>query len=215
MSEEEKDEEKGQSSRDFPVRLRPTNIAVNWPTTYHGPTFSILTFPQLLKARFTVCYTQAISSDGAGDQAMFTPPLSWYHGVVNDDKEYRDHLIESSRQSALLFGKTLVTLSGGALAVSMAFIKDIIGPSKPPSCIAWLLLAWLCWLASLAAILVSYYASYKACRRAIDQHEVGNPNGEIVGGKWASAVDLLNIGSAAVFIIGLVFIIIFVAINMG
>lgn len=77
--------------------------------------------------------------------------------------EYRNHLVDSRRQSYEQFDKAIFVLSGGGLTVSLAFLKDIISLNtaqfKP--LIAW---SWSLFTLSLVLTLLSFICS----RRAID-----------------------------------------------
>ena len=42
-------------------------------------------------------------------------------------QEYRAHLVSAAQKAQEDFDKTLLALSGGALGVSFAFVKDIVG----------------------------------------------------------------------------------------
>mgnify|MGYP006172313013 CR=1 FL=1 len=79
---------------------------------------------------------------------------------------YRQSLIEAEKQGQDSFDKTVLSLSGGALGISFVFIKDIIGVGA--IVLPHLLLAaWVCWALSMLAILVSFYTSNRALRKAI------------------------------------------------
>ncbi len=77
--------------------------------------------------------------------------------------EYRNHLVDSRRQSYEQFDKAICVLSGGGLTVSLALLKDIIplntAQSKP-------LLAWSWSLFTLSLVLTLH--SFICSRRAID-----------------------------------------------
>ena len=46
-------------------------------------------------------------------------------------EEYRNGLIAAEQKSQDDYDKTIISLSGGALAISVVFIKDIMGNSEP------------------------------------------------------------------------------------
>ncbi len=66
------------------------------------------------------------------------------------ESDYRHQLVILEQQSQTNFDKTLLTLAGGALGVSFAFVKDFLG-GRPPTLAVLLLVAWLCWVLSLAS----------------------------------------------------------------
>lgn len=86
--------------------------------------------------------------------------------------QYREWLVSADQKSQESFDKTVLTLSGGALALSFAFIKDIVGDGSIIS--AGLLVAsWCAWAASLSCVLVSFLFSQFALRKAISQVDAG------------------------------------------
>jgi hypothetical protein len=58
-----------------------------------------------------------------------------------DLKKYRQSLIDTQIKLSESYDKLLITLSGGALALSITFLKDVIG-SKEISCPSLLLISW-------------------------------------------------------------------------
>ena len=89
---------------------------------------------------------------------------------MGDDglKEYIQHLVLAGQKTQEDFDKTVLSLSGGALGISFAFIKDYLGenPIKDQS---FLMSAWICWGLSVTIILISYYFSILALNKAVDQ----------------------------------------------
>jgi heme/copper-type cytochrome/quinol oxidase subunit 2 len=70
-----------------------------------------------------------------------------------DDKE-RSLLIEAKREAARSFDQTMITLSAGALGLSLTFVQQLA--TKPAQWRALLSLAWVCFGVALVAILVSF-----------------------------------------------------------
>jgi len=91
--------------------------------------------------------------------------------MAQEDNEYRQphrelwaelRLREQANQAA--YDKAVMTLSGGALAISVAVVKDFFGGQAA----AWsctLLLAWIAWALSLTSILFSFHFSVLAQRK--------------------------------------------------
>ena len=130
-------------------------------------------------------------------------------------KEYRNLLVEAERQAQESFDKTVLSLSGGALAISFAFITDVIGddPIRNP---VFLILAWLSWGLSLTFILSSFYFSQRAFRYAVgqvDRNEVYDQN--VIGGKSARLTQWLNGLAGLLFIVGVICISFFVSFNLN
>jgi hypothetical protein len=128
--------------------------------------------------------------------------------------EHRRHLLQLEQLSQTAFDKTMVSLAGGALAISFAFVKDFLRP-QPPTHVGILLAAWLCWVATLAIILTSHYFSVIAIRKAVDQIDSGKSHQQHTGGiaDWVTAG--LNLVSLFTFLAGLVLAGFFVHANLG
>ena len=128
--------------------------------------------------------------------------------------EYRKQLIEASQKSQEDFDKTVLLLSTGALGISFAFVKDILG-SQPITSANLLIAAWAAWALSAFAVLSSYFLSHKALRKAISQVDEKTIRAEIPGGCFAHATEVLNILGALLFLIGLCCMIVFSSDNLS
>ncbi|HTL71657.1 MAG TPA: hypothetical protein VL863_00035, partial [bacterium] len=80
---------------------------------------------------------------------------------------YRQSLIAAEQAMQAEYDKGVLTLSGGALGISLVFLKDIVG-TKSLLHGEFLLLAWIFWGLSISFILASYFTSAKAIRRAVE-----------------------------------------------
>ncbi|WP_134984071.1 hypothetical protein [Xanthomonas axonopodis] len=56
------------------------------------------------------------------------------------DPEYRQWLVVAEQKAQEDYDKTVLTLSGGALGISFAFVKDIVG-QNPIQNSSWLLIS--------------------------------------------------------------------------
>lgn len=129
-------------------------------------------------------------------------------------KKYRASLIDTLRFLNESYDKLLVTLSGGALGISIAFLKDIVkleSVSHPNL----LLFAWLAFVLSLAAVLGGLMFGIEAYRKAINQVDSGTIYREKVGGKHSLLTRALRIGSACLLLIGLFMLATFAFYNVG
>lgn len=126
--------------------------------------------------------------------------------------DYRCLLTQTEQTSQADFDKAVLTLSGGALGLSFAFTKDIVG-TAPIAHIGYLLLAWIAWALSSTSILVSFFASARAQRKAIKQLDRGllppRP-----GGLWDITTDTLNVLGLLLFLFGLTMMIFFLRHNL-
>lgn len=128
-------------------------------------------------------------------------------------KEYRARLVELEEKSQVAFDKTLVTLAAGALGLSFAFVREFLGQG-PVSKLCYLIASWICWILSLAFILLSQYFSTLAIRKTIEQVDEGKIGEQRPGGWLDSAVVFLNASAALSFVLGLVLITFFVFNNL-
>lgn len=129
-------------------------------------------------------------------------------------KKYRESLIVTLRFLNESYDKLLVTLSGGALGISIAFLKDIVkleNVNNP----RLLFLAWLAFILSLAAVLGRLMFGIEAHRKAIKQVDGGTIYKEKVGGKHSLFTRTLHIASAFSLLAGLVMLATFAFLNAG
>jgi hypothetical protein len=116
-------------------------------------------------------------------------------------QKYRDHLIQADQKSQEDFDKTLLTLSSGGLGLSLVFLKDIVGGgavARP----YFILAGWTLLGLSLGLVLLGFFLSRKALRKAIDQFDKGNINTERPGGNWSVVVEYLNGLGGLLFVTG-------------
>ena len=124
------------------------------------------------------------------------------------DDEYRRQLIALEQKAQESYDKTLLTLSGGALGVSFAFVTNFVERgSMQASCL--LFGAWSCWALSLAMTLTSHLSSQTAIRRAIKDFDSGRPV-KRPGGRYDLLTVVLNVGAGVLFVVGVAFVGIFV-----
>lgn len=127
---------------------------------------------------------------------------------------YRTQLIDAEQKAQEDYDKTVLTLSGGALGVSFAFVKDIL-PSDSVVSQSILLLAWICWTLSIAFVLASHFSSQLALRKAISQVDEGTIRVARTGGIYDLATALFNFLDGALFIAGALLMICFALANLG
>lgn len=132
----------------------------------------------------------------------------------DDMKEYRNLLIATQQRSQDDYDKTVLALSGGALGITFAFVRDIIGssPIQHPWLLFW---AWITWAISITIALYSFFFSQLANRKAIKQLDEGRIHQEAPGGFFDRITALFNILSGLFFLIGVVLTVLFVARNFG
>lgn len=132
----------------------------------------------------------------------------------NGDLENYRHLLEQRYSEVSgAYDKAIMTLSGGGLGVSIAFIKDI-SPNPAQCTTVYIVLGWIAFAASIAAILLALLFSQYAIRGTIKQIDEDTIHQQYPGGGLARISRIFNILSGVFFVLGVVLIIIFVAMNM-
>lgn len=128
-------------------------------------------------------------------------------------KEYRSFLQTLEQKAQENFDKTVLCLSGGALGISFAFIKDFITPNAITQPLL-LFLSWICWGMSITIVLASYYTSHLALREAIRQVDDGDIRKSQPGGTADRITAICNALGGTLFFMGVVLISIFVWQNL-
>jgi hypothetical protein len=129
--------------------------------------------------------------------------------------EYRKFLEQCETEATSDFDKTAVFLSGGALGISLAFLKDF-APSPPKWAIATLLApAWLALVISLLGVLLSFMASMQSMRYELQCLDGGRkkPDGEQAGGAWRTLTEYANWAALIGCLLGILLLASFVVVN--
>ena len=127
-----------------------------------------------------------------------------------DLREYRSQLIEAEHAAQASYDRTVLALSGGALGLSITFVDKFIGDAVS-SGNGLLLASWILWALSLSCILVSHYLSALSMRKALHQLDAGLIRDEHPGGWFDGATAVLNPIGGALFLTGVVTMILFAA----
>lgn len=131
-----------------------------------------------------------------------------------ENVSYRTMLIEATHSLNASFDKLVVTLAGGALAVSIAFLKDIISIDQIVH--PWLLLtAWCLFVASLACILGEILFGIEAYQMAIRQLDNGTIHKERPGKNFSIISCWLQRLATIALIVGLLLLSTFTLVNIG
>jgi len=132
--------------------------------------------------------------------------------------EERKLLIEQENNQSHSFDKYILTLSSGALALSVTFLK--IMKSVVISWFCLLIISWGLFVFTITIILVSFILSQKACekQRLINENyffgDEGN-NNSIENNKYSFWVEILNYTSVITFILGVIFFLVFATHNLN
>lgn len=127
----------------------------------------------------------------------------------------REGYIDAEREGARLFDRSIITLAGGAFAISLAFLKDIA--PEPKICTLWLLgVSWGGLVLSILSTLISFLTSQEACSKYVDLLDklyLGKIKeiGKIPLAKLTRGLNWFSIGS---FLVGIFFLVVFSIMNM-
>lgn len=130
--------------------------------------------------------------------------------MKEDKKPYLERLNKVYIESSSQFDKQVLFIASGALGISFAFIKDIVkldvATQKP-----LLLLAWASFGAVILICILSHYTSLKAINFKIENIYQKTDKTS----KWYDFfTKLFNILMIVLLAAGLVFLIVFIGINM-
>jgi len=131
-------------------------------------------------------------------------------GLSAEDISYRQLLVTLEHSSQEKYDQAIMTLSGGALGITFAFVKDVASPANDVSCF-WLLAAWFSWGVSVTAVLFSFFFSQCALRTAINQVDNRTHRKQRLGGSWNVITAVLNVLGGVAFLLGVICFSVFTA----
>lgn len=144
---------------------------------------------------------------------------------TDDDKEHAEYqaflserkaLTEAEQAQSLLFDRTAITISAGALGLSIAFIHEILGGHKPLAPLI-LLASWAFLIGAILSTLISFQFSvlaYQKQRDLLDENCLSKKPTGTRKNYWARAVGIANIASLIFIIFGLLFLAYFASENI-
>ncbi len=143
-----------------------------------------------------------------------------------DDNQYRQELYKNTRDDLLKrqlsnserLDNAILTLSTGALGLSLAFIKDIV-PIKIAIYLWLLKTSWWLFGVSIVITLCSFVVSQLGINiqlKYAEEYYLNKKNEYLTKrNRFAKATDVLNYSSCAIFIMAIICTIIFVSLNIG
>lgn len=127
------------------------------------------------------------------------------------DSDHRRLLTDLQIRSEAEYDRSLLTLSAGALGLSVGFAHDLVGPTPVHR---WLVLcAWLSWALTLGLVTLSHFLSAKAMRTAIDTIDGQRPAADRDGGRAGRAVRWINPVAGFGLVLGMILFAAFVYSN--
>ncbi len=126
--------------------------------------------------------------------------------------EYRNYLIASKQFSQNTLDKYLISLSSGALGLSIIFVNNII-KNNPIYCKSLFTISWILFSITILLVLISFFSSIHSFSKAISQTDSDKIHKEEPGGSWNIFTKILNVINILLFILGLIFLLTFVSLN--
>ncbi len=159
-------------------------------------------------------------------EAKTSSPTEEESSAYEDYVSYRNDLAELKAESIRSYDQALLTLSGGALGLSIAFIENLT--TRPPSVPVVLVCAWILLTLALFSTLLSFYSSQIAFKKEIEDLDVKHSKTITQNNKaslyhraieWLTdhsnkATETLNRLSALFFIVGIIFLVWFSSVNL-
>lgn len=126
------------------------------------------------------------------------------------ERAIRLSFLEEARTTAQESAKTVLTLATGALAISVAFYKDIAG--ETPRFTLWLGLSWLCFLASIICVMVGYQCRFSNLR--LWRLYLSGVRKEKPSSRHSRIMRALVLGSMISFVLGAAALAVFAYVNL-
>ena len=124
--------------------------------------------------------------------------------------DYRGTLLKIQEEMQSEFDKTVLALSGGAIALSITLIKELMSPTAAQNSVL-LMLSWFFWALSITFVLCSYFTSAHAMESTITELDRDGSVSSSPGGLYNMWTRCLNLAAGIGFIAGLVSFLFFVA----
>ena len=129
-------------------------------------------------------------------------------------QSYREWLVQTGYRVSETYDKSVMTLSGGALAISLTFIHEIVTTPKLGT-VKFLAVGWTLLTLSVVAILSSMLTSQWALNKAIEQVDKKKIFDERPGKGSAWITAGLNIVALITFILGVAALAYFSIVNIS
>jgi hypothetical protein len=133
--------------------------------------------------------------------------------------EYLRRVWEGTTSQSASFDRHVLTLSGGALGLSVTFLKDVI-PISSAVCLPLLFVSWVWFILCVLITLISFRASIKALEKAVPYVTKYYLEGDAealnkhLESQWTKAVDWCAYAGIIFFVLGLIFTMMFVGVNL-
>lgn len=120
----------------------------------------------------------------------------------NEVDLYRGYLASAASKASQSYDKAVMTFAGGALAISITFLKNLIGPGGVCGIdlVYW---SWGFWIGSIILTVSSLYLSRLAMDKAIKQYDAPELDAKKIGGIYTFVIKILNPLAGVALIAGL------------
>ena len=131
-------------------------------------------------------------------------------------RKRRDFLIDVGREASRHFDKYILTLAAGTFGLSLLFVERIAPHPKDGT--EWLLIAaWVAFGASILSTLVSFLSGQESCSKEIEildgKYRGDTKDEKEIKNRFVTWTKRLNRVSMFLFIVGVIFLITFSALN--
>ena len=130
-----------------------------------------------------------------------------------DIAAYRELLINTEQRVSEQLDKIIITVASGSLAISLVFMKDVVGDGPIRGNI-FLIISWACLTACLILTLVSFYVGLLAYRKAQNQVDDKTINHETPGGCFSKVLSISNSAGILLLCVGLIMLFTFAYKNL-
>jgi len=131
--------------------------------------------------------------------------------------EERKSLVEGESSQATSFDKYILTITSGIFGLSITFIKNMV-TNINQNTKHFLIISWILLVLSILSTLISFLTSQSAFRKQIkiieDKYVIKKDEANCEKNIFAIVTKILNILSIIFFITGIIFLFIFVSINL-
>ncbi|MBZ9881726.1 hypothetical protein LB535_05115 [Mesorhizobium sp. CA10] len=129
------------------------------------------------------------------------PTETYFEGLL----KHREAMVALRSDQLTTLDKSLLSVSSGALGISIVFMDKIGGGSGAVS--AYLLTSWICFGAAISANITSYFTGAEDAQREIDKLDkcvINSTAYESGGNPFQGATKLLNVAALVLFILGVI-----------
>jgi hypothetical protein len=127
--------------------------------------------------------------------------------------KYRHDLIQAVFKLNENYDKLIITLAGGALGLSLVFIRDFVGDEQIQNT-TLLILSWFFFILCLIAILIALLFGIEAHKKAIKQVDSDTIYVEKPGGLFSVLTTVLHYSGTVFLITGFILMVSFVYTNL-